>query len=238
MGLMLDQQPTTNNQQPRYKILTDIQGPEDHHGDMDLKVAGTREGVTGIQMDVKVEGITPEIVEKTLEQAKKARLEILDVMEKAISAPRPELSPYAPRIQTIKIDPKKIGALIGPGGKMINEIIEQTGAEIDIDDDGSVFVTSITTEGMDKALELIRQVTYEPNAGDEFDGTVVAIKDFGAFVEIMSGKDGMVHISEMSDQRVNRVTDILKMGQKVHVWVKSVDEMSGKISLTMKPPRK
>src|SRR3989344_5340373 len=238
MGLMLDQQPTTNNQQPRYKILTDIQGPEDHHGDMDLKVAGTREGVTGIQMDVKVEGITPEIVEKTLEQAKKARLEILDVMEKAISAPRPELSPYAPRIQTIKIDPKKIGALIGPGGKMINEIIEQTGAEIDIDDDGSVFVTSITTEGMGKDLELIRQVTYEPNAGDEFDGTVVAIKDFGAFVEIMSGKDGMVHISEMSDQRVNRVTDILKMGQKVHVWVKSVDEMSGKISLTMKPPRK
>jgi len=232
MGLMLSEKGE------KYKILTDIQGPEDHHGDMDLKVAGTREGVTGIQMDVKVDGITVEIVEKTLEQAKKARLEILDVMQKAIPVSRAELSPYAPRIQTIKIDPKKIGALIGPGGKMINEIIEQTGAEIDIDDDGSVFVTSSTTEGMDKAIEMIRQVTYEPNVGDEFDGTVVAIKDFGAFVEITPGKDGMVHISEMSDQRVNRVEDILKMGQKVHVWVKAVDDASGKISLTMKPQRR
>jgi len=238
MGLMTDQRPTTNDKLQKYKILTDIQGPEDHHGDMDMKVAGTREGITGMQMDVKVDGITPEIVEKTLEQAKKARLEILDVMTKAIPAPRVELSPYAPRIQTIKIDPKKIGALIGPGGKMINEIIEQTGAEIDIDDDGSVFVTSTTTEGMDKAIELIRQVTYEPNVGDEFDGEVVAIKDFGAFVEIMPGKDGMVHISEMSPERVNRVTDVLKMGQKVHVWVKAVDDASGKISLTMKPPRR
>ncbi|OGN16568.1 MAG: polyribonucleotide nucleotidyltransferase [Candidatus Yanofskybacteria bacterium RIFCSPHIGHO2_02_FULL_44_12b] len=234
MGLMLDQQPTTNNQQLKYKILTDIQGPEDHHGDMDLKVAGTREGVTGIQMDVKVEGITVEIVEKTLEQAKKARLEILDVMEKAIPAPRAELSPYAPRVETVKINPAKIGMLIGPGGKVINGIIEETGAEIDIEDDGTVFVTSATPEGMKKALALIQEVTYEPKEGDEFDGTVVAIKDFGAFVEITSGKDGMVHISEMSDQRVNRVEDILKMGQKVHVWVKSVDEMSGKISLTMK----
>ncbi|OGN08866.1 MAG: polyribonucleotide nucleotidyltransferase [Candidatus Yanofskybacteria bacterium RIFCSPHIGHO2_02_FULL_41_11] len=221
----------------RYKILTDIQGPEDHHGDMDLKVAGTKDGITGMQMDVKVEGVTPKIVEETLLQAKKARLEILEVMSKTINASRPELSRYAPRIQTIKIDPKKIGALIGPGGKMINEIIEKTGAEIDIDDDGSVFITSTTTEGMDKAIELIRQVTYEPNVGDEFDGTVVAIKDFGAFVEIIPGKDGMVHISEMSPERVNRVTDILKMGQKVHVWVKSVDEMTGKISLTMKPRR-
>lgn len=263
MGLMIDQQPTTNDSQPKYKILTDIQGPEDHHGDMDLKVAGTKDGVTGIQMDVKVEGITPKIVEETLMQARRARLEILKVMTKSISVPRPELSPHAPRIQTIKIDPKKIGALIGPGGKVINEIIEKTGAEIDIDDDGSVFVTSATTEGMNKALELIKQVTYEPKPGDEFDGTVVAIKDFGAFVEIIPGKDGMVHISEMSpvvdfpkgptqvgpqaeghrkihygvsNERVNRITDILKMGQKVHVWVKSVDDM-GKISLTMKPRR-
>ena len=218
----------------KYKILTDIQGPEDHHGDMDLKVAGTREGVTGMQMDVKIEGITAEIIEKALEQAKKARLEILDVMEKAIAAPRAELSKYAPRVETIKINPDKIGTLIGPGGKMINEIIEKTGAEIDIEDDGSVFVTSTNPESMKKALDLIREVTYEPQPGDEFDGTVVAIKDFGAFVEIMPGRDGMVHISEMSNQRVNKVSDVLKMGQKVHVWVKNMDEMTGKISLTMK----
>ncbi len=229
MGLMFDEKGE------KYKILTDIQGPEDHHGDMDLKVAGTRDGVTGMQMDVKVEGITTEIVEKALAQAKKARLEILETMEKAIPTHREELSQYAPRVETIKINPAKIGTLIGPGGKMINEIIEKTGADIDIEDDGSVFVTSVTPEGMKKALALIQEVTYEPKPGDEFDGTVVSIKDFGAFVEIMPGKDGMVHISEMSDQRVNRVTDILKMGQKVHVWVKSVDDMTGKISLTMKP---
>ncbi len=231
MGLMLDEKGE------KYKGLTDIQGPEDHHGDMDLKVAGTRDGVTGMQMDVKVEGITVEIVEKTLVQAKKARLEILAAMEKAISVHRSELSSYAPRVETIKINPAKIGALIGPGGKIINEIIEKTGAEIDIEDDGSVFVTSLTPEGMKKALALIQEVTYEPKPGDEFDGTVVSIRDFGAFVEITPGKDGMVHISEISNQRVNKVSDVLKMGQKVHVWVKAVDDM-GKISLTMKPPRR
>ena len=230
MGLMLDEKGE------KYKILTDIQGPEDHHGDMDFKVAGTKDGVTGIQMDVKVEGITVEIVEKTLAQAKKARLEILAAMGKAISVHRPELSPHAPRVETIKINPAKIGALIGPGGKIINEIIEKTGAEIDIEDDGSVFVTSLTPEGMKKALALIQEVTYEPKPGDEFDGTVVSIRDFGAFVEITPGKDGMVHISEISNERVNKVTDVLKMGQKVHVWVKAVDDM-GKISLTMKGPR-
>ncbi|MEK7138964.1 MAG: polyribonucleotide nucleotidyltransferase [Patescibacteria group bacterium] len=232
MGLMFDEKGE------KYKILTDIQGPEDHHGDMDLKVAGTKEGITGMQMDVKVEGITTEIVEKALEQAKRARLEILEVISKAISQPRSELSKYAPRVETIKINPAKIGALIGPGGKVINEIIEKTGAEIDIEDDGSVFVTSLTPEGMKKALALIQEVTYEPKPGDEFDGTVVAIKDFGAFVEITPGKDGMVHISEMADRRIDKVTDVLKMGQKIHVWVKSVDEITGKISLTMKPPRR
>ena len=228
MGLMFDEKGE------KYKILTDIQGPEDHHGDMDLKVAGTREGVTGMQMDVKIEGITVEIVEKALEQAKKARLEILDVLEKTIASPRSELSPHAPRVETVKINPAKIGMLIGPGGKVINGIIEETGAEIDIEDDGTVFVTSATPEGMKKALALIQEVTYEPKEGDEFEGTVVAIKDFGAFVEIMPGKDGMVHISEMADRRIDKVTDVLKMGQKVHVWVKAVDDASGKISLTMK----
>ncbi|MEK7076132.1 MAG: S1 RNA-binding domain-containing protein, partial [Patescibacteria group bacterium] len=136
-----------------------------------------------------------------------------------------------------KINPAKIGALIGPGGKIINEIIEKTGAEIDIEDDGSVFVTSMTPEGMKKALALIAEVTYEVKPGDEFDGTVVSIRDFGAFVEIMPGKDGMVHISEISNERVNKITDVLKISQKVHVWVKAVDD-TGKISLTMKPPRR
>ena len=233
MGLMFD--PSTNSGQvPKYKILTDIQGPEVHHGDMDLKVAGTKDGVTAMQMDVKIEGINQEILEKTLEQAKKARLEILSVLSGALKEPRKELSVYAPRIQTIKINPEKIGAVIGPQGKIINDIIDKTGATIDIEDDGSVFITSDTQDGMDKAIAMIKDITYEAKIGDEFDGTVVAIKDFGAFVEILPGKDGMVHISEMSAQRVNRVTDILKMGQKVHVWVKGVDE-NGRISLTMKP---
>jgi len=227
MGLMFDEKGE------KYKILTDIQGPEDHHGDMDLKVAGTKEGVTGMQMDVKVEGITTKIVQEALEQAKKARLEILSVLEKAIATPRPELSQYAPRVETIKINPDKIGALIGPGGKIINDIIEKTGADIDIEDDGSVFITSNTSEGMSKALNLIRQVTYEPKPGDEFDGKVVKLMDFGAFVEIMGGKDGLVHVSEISYERVNKPADVLKIGQTVRVRVKNVDEY-GRINLTMK----
>lgn len=229
MGLMLD------THSDKYKILTDIQGPEDHHGDMDLKVAGTREGVTAMQMDVKIEGITPKIVRETLEQAKRARLEILDTMEKTIPAPRAELSPNAPRVQIFKINPSKIGALIGPGGKIINGIIEQTGAQIDIDDDGSVFVTAGTPESMEQTLKLIKEVTYEPEAGEEMDGTVVAIKDFGAFVEIAPGRDGMVHVSEMSNERVAHPSDVVKEGQRVHVWIKSVGE-DGKISLSMLGP--
>lgn len=228
MGLMSDAS-------GKYKILTDIQGPEDHHGDMDLKVAGTAAGVTGMQMDVKIDGITPQIVEETLAQALKARLEIIDVITKAISTHRAELSPHAPRVQTIKINPAKIGALIGPGGKNINSIIEQTGAEIDIEDDGSVFVTSVTAEGMEKALKLIKQITYEPEPGDEFDGTVVKIMDFGAFVEIVPGIDGLVHVSEMSDEHVRHPSDKVKDGQTVHVWVKKIDDQ-GRLNLTMKAP--
>ena len=230
MGLMIDAKGE------KYKILTDIQGPEDHHGDMDLKVAGTAEGVTGMQMDVKIEGITPQIVEETLTQALKARLEILKVLTTAINTHRADLSPHAPRIQTVKINPAKIGALIGPGGKNINAIIEQTGAEIDIEEDGSVFVTSATAEGMAKAVKLINEITYEPNPGDEFDGTVVKIMDFGAFVEILPGIDGLVHVSEMANERVNHPSDKVKDGQKVHVWVKKIDDQ-GRLNLTMKPPR-
>lgn len=229
MGLMSDAS-------GKYKILTDIQGPEDHHGDMDLKVAGTAQGVTGMQMDVKIDGITPQIVEETLTQALKARLEILDVVTKAIGTHRAELSVHAPRVQTININPAKIGALIGPGGKNINAIIEQTGAEIDIEDDGSVFVTSLTAEGMEKALKLIKQITYEPEPGDEFEGTVVKIMDFGAFVEILPGKDGLVHVSEMSTEHVRHPSDKVKVGQPVHVWVKNIDDQ-GRLNLTMKEPK-
>lgn len=230
MGLMLDEKGE------KYKILTDIQGPEDHHGDMDLKVAGTRDGVTAMQMDVKVDGITPKIVRETLVQAKKARLEILDALAKAIDGPRPDLSPYAPRIELIKIDPAKIGAVIGPQGKVINDIIEKTGVQIDIDDDGSVAITSMDPEGMKKAIEIIRAITYEPRPGDEFDGTVSRLMDFGAFIEFTGGLEGMVHVSQISDQRVNRPSDVLKVGQKVHVWVREIDE-KGRINLTMKPSR-
>jgi polyribonucleotide nucleotidyltransferase len=229
MGLMLDEKGE------KYKILTDIQGPEDHHGDMDLKVAGTAEGVTAMQMDVKIDGITAQIVRETLAQAKKARLEILKIMTAAIAAPRSELSPHAPRVHLMKIEPDKIGMVIGSGGKTINGIIDETGATIDIEDDGTVFITCVTAEGMAHAIERINQLTYEPKPGDEFDGEIVGIKDFGAFVSLMPGRDGMVHVSEMSNDRIAHPSDAVKEGQKVHVWVLSVSP-EGKISLSMLGP--
>jgi polyribonucleotide nucleotidyltransferase len=227
MGLMFDEE------NKKYKILTDIQGPEDHHGDMDLKVAGTGNGITAIQMDVKIEGIDTKILKEALEQAKKARLEILGIMAKAIPGPRKELSPYAPRIQVIKINPEKIGALIGPQGKNINEIIGQTDVVIDIEDDGSVFITSDNPENMEKAIALIKNSTYEVKPGDEFDGKVTRLLDFGAMVEYMPGKEGLVHISEISRERIRHPSDVLKIGQVIHVRVKNIDEY-GRINLTMK----
>lgn len=229
MGIMMDASSGA------YKILTDIQGPEDHHGDMDLKVAGTKDGVTAMQMDVKIEGITPQIVRETLVQARKARLEILDVITKAIEAPRSELSPIAPRVHLMKVVPSKIGMIIGSGGKTINGIIEETGAEIDIEDDGTVFITCASADGMQRAIDRIEQLTYEPKPGDEMDGTVVSIKDFGAFVEIAPGRDGMVHVSEMSEDHVQHPSSVVSEGQRVHVWVKSVSD-DGKISLSMVGP--
>ena len=227
MGLMFDEKGE------KYKILTDIQGPEDHHGDMDLKVAGTKDGVTAMQMDVKIEGINEKILAEALEQARRARLEILETMAKVIDSPRAELSKYAPRVQTIKIDPDKIRMVIGPQGKVINEIIEKTGVDIDIEQDGSVFITADSPEGMDRAIKWIEMITYDARVGDEFDGKVTRLMDFGAFVEFMPGQEGMVHVSEISSEHIRRPADVLKTGQTVHVRIKQIDEL-GRINLTMK----
>lgn len=227
MGVMFDEKGD------KYKILTDIQGPEDHHGDMDFKVAGTKDGVTAMQMDVKIEGITVEVLEKALAQAKKARLEIIEKMNGVISNPRPDLSPLAPRVKTIKIDPSKIGAVIGKGGETINKIIEETGAEIDIEDDGSIFITCVLAEGMDRAIKMIEELTFEAKPGDEFNGKVTRLLDFGAMVEYLPGREGLVHVSEISQERIRRPSDVLRIGQTVHVKVKNIDEY-GRINLTMK----
>ena len=227
MGLMFDE---TGD---KYKILTDIQGPEDHHGDMDLKVAGTKDGVTAMQMDVKIEGINTEILEKAMAQAKKARLEILSVITGALATPRAELSKFAPRVKIIKVDPGKIGAIIGPQGKVINEIIAQTGVAIDIEDDGSVFITSDSPEAMVNAMAMIEDITYEAKAGDEFEGRVSRMLDFGAMVEYKSGKEGLVHVSEIGEGFIKKPSDVLKLGQSVRVKVKNIDDM-GRINLTMK----
>ena len=216
-----------------YKILTDIQGPEDHHGDMDCKVAGTRKGVTAIQMDVKIEGVTLEILKNVFEKAKKARVEIIEEMEKTIKEPRAELSSLAPRVLRIKIDTNKIGDVIGPGGKIINQIIAETGANIDIDDDGTVSISSTEEEGANKALDWVKSLTREVKPGEVFKGKVTKITDFGAFVEILPNQEGLVHISELASHHVKKVEDEVKTGQTVNVKVKNIDEL-GRISLTMK----
>ena len=226
MGLML-------NEKGGYRVLTDIQGPEDHHGDMDFKVAGTRDGITAVQMDVKIEGVTLEMVKETLHAARSARMKILDVMESAISSPRENLSPWAPRITTLKINPEKIGALIGPGGKVINDIIARTGVAIDIEDDGTVFVTSEKEEGMAQAIEEIRQITRELKAGDMVEGRVTRLLDFGAFVEVAPRQEGLIHISELAPWHVEQVTDIVEIGDRVPAMVKNIDEQ-GRINLSLK----
>lgn len=236
MGLMFDQELqelSDKNQEPKYKILTDIQGPEDHHGDMDLKVAGTANGLTALQMDVKIEGITSEILSQALRQARKARLEILKVLTGVIAQPRKELSPFAPRILSLKINPEKIRVLIGPQGKTIHEIIDQTGVEIDVEDDGSVFVTADSQEAIQRAETMIKNITYEEKPGDQFEGKVTRLLDFGAFVEYLPGREGLVHVSEISKERTNHPADVLKVGQKVRVRVKNIDDY-GRINLTMK----
>ncbi len=216
----------------RWKVLTDIQGLEDNLGDMDFKVAGTSEGITGLQMDIKTTGVTFEIMRQAFAQARDGRLFILGKMNAVISAPREDLSPYAPRIITVQIPVEKIGALIGPGGKMIRSIIEATGAQIDVEDDGRVFIATADGEAAKRAVAMVEGLTREAKIGDLFLGKVVSIKPFGAFVNILPGKDGMVHISELSETRVENVEDVLQLGDEINVMVIDVDRMSGKISLS------
>jgi len=215
-----------------YKILTDLQDLEDSEGGMDFKIAGTKNGITAIQLDTKTLGLTDKMVNDTLEQAKKARLEILDVMNKVISAPRKDLSKYAPRIYTIHINPEKIRDVIGPGGKMINKIIEETGAEIDIEDDGTVFITSNDSKNAEKALTWVKDLTREVLVGEIFIGKVVRIMNFGAFVELFPGSDGLIHISKLAPYRVNKVEDIVKLGQTVKVKVIEIDS-EGRTNLAL-----
>ncbi len=217
----------------QHKVLTDIQGIEDALGDMDFKVAGTREGVTGLQLDLKTSGLAFEIMQEAFEQAREARLHILDKMEEVISRPRGELSLYAPRILRIKINPEKIGALIGPGGKNIRGITEQTGTKIDVEDDGTVLVASTDGESAKKAIRMIEGLTKEAAVGEIYLGKVVRILPYGAFVEVLPGKDGLVHISELADYRVERVEDVVNLGDEINVMVIDVDRQ-GKISLSRK----
>ncbi len=217
----------------KVRVLTDILGDEDHLGDMDFKVAGTREGVTAIQMDNKAGGVSKEIMRQALHQARDARLFILGVMEKAIAGPRKDVSAYAPRIVTLHIKPDKIREVIGPGGKVIRGLVEQTGCKIDIEDDGTVLIASSDAAALEKAISMIQAITAEPEIGKIYDGKVRKIVEFGAFVEIMPGTDGLLHISQISNERIRRVEDVLHEGDEIKVKVLDVDR-SGKIRLSMR----
>jgi polyribonucleotide nucleotidyltransferase len=217
----------------KYKLLSDIQGPEDHFGGMDFKITGSKKGITAIQLDVKVDGLTSDMIRATLDQSRKNRFSIIDKMNETINAPRAELSKYAPRIITIHINPDKIRDVIGPGGKVINQIIDETGVEIDIEDDGSVFITADNPEAGQKALEWVKNLTHEVTAGEVFKGRITRILNFGAFAEILPGQEGLVHISEISERRIDKVEDVLKVGQIVNVKVKEIDNL-GRINLTMR----
>jgi len=224
MGLISDEE--GNN-----VILTDIEGIEDNHGDMDFKVAGTTEGITALQMDTKLKGISLEIVEKALNQAREARLFILDTMNQTISSSRPEVSPYAPRMYKITIDPDKIGSVIGSGGKTIRSIVEETKATIDIDNDGTVLIGSPDEESARKAIKIIEELTKDIEVGVIYTGKVTRLMTFGAFVELLPGKEGLVHISELADYRVEKVEDVVKVGDAITVQVTEIDNM-GRVNLS------
>lgn len=214
-------------------ILTDIQGLEDHLGDMDFKVAGTRDGITALQMDIKISGIDRSVLEKALAQAKVARMQILDVIHGAIAEPRKEISKYAPRLIQMSIHPDKIREVIGPGGKVINQIIAETGVKIDIEDDGSVIIASVDSEMGEKAKSIIENIIKDVEVGEVYEGTVTKIMKFGAFVDVLNGKEGLLHISQIDNKRINEVEDILKTGDKVTVKVIGIDN-DGKIDLSRK----
>ncbi len=216
-----------------YKILTDIQGPEDHYGDMDFKVAGTRKGIIALQMDVKIKGINQDILKDALNQAKKARLEILDSMEKVLPKSRNQLSPFAPRILTLQINPEKIREVVGPGGKVINEIIKETGVAIDIQPTGLIYITSEKEETAKKAIDWIKNITHEAKVGEVFQGKVKRIFAFGAMVEIFPNQEGLIHISQLAPYRVERVEDVVKIGDIVPVEVIGIDEQ-GRVNLRLK----
>ena len=216
----------------QFSVLTDIQGVEDQLGDMDFKVAGTADGVTALQMDIKTTGITYEIMRTAFEQARESRLFILGKMAEVIDEPRSTLAATAPRIITLQINPEKIGAVIGPGGKTIRSIIEESGAQIDVEDDGTVFVTTADAHGAEIAQRRIEDLTREIKPGERFTGKVVSIKPFGAFVNLIPGKDGMLHVSEIAEGRVENVEDVLKLGDEIEVMVIDVEPGSGKVSLS------
>ena len=224
MGLVIDDN-------GKHCIFSDIIGTEDFMGDMDFKVAGTSNGITAIQMDLKINGITVELIDEILAQAKEGRAFILKRMLDTLPAPRPDLSPYAPRITILHIKPEKIGEVIGPGGKMIRKIIEETGVDIDIEDDGRVYVTSASAENAAKAIHIIEELVAEVEVGKVYLGKITRIENYGAFVQILPGKDGLLHVSQISRERVSRVSDILKIGQDIFVKVQGIDEM-GRIDLT------
>jgi polyribonucleotide nucleotidyltransferase len=217
----------------KVRVLTDILGDEDHLGDMDFKVAGTTNGITAIQMDNKVGGVTREVMRQALHQARDARLFVLSVMEKALQTPRTEVSMYAPRIVTIHVKPDKIREIIGPGGKVIRALVEETGCKIDIEDDGTVVIASADGAAIDKAIAAIQAITAEPEVGRIYKGRVRKVVEFGAFVEIMPGTDGLLHISQLSNERVRSVEDVVHEGDEINVKVLEVGR-DGKIRLSLR----
>ena len=217
----------------RFAVLSDILGDEDHLGDMDFKVAGTEQGVTSLQMDIKIAGITEEIMRVALTQAREGRMHILDEMAKAMDVPRPEMRDTVPRVITINIPQDKIGAVIGPGGKMIREITETTGTKIDINDDGTVKIASADAEAAQRAVDWVRGLTATPEVGAIYNGKVVRVVDFGAFINFLGNQDGLCHISELAPERIAKVTDVVKEGDLVKVKVLAIDDR-GKIKLSMR----
>ncbi len=218
-------------------VLSDILGAEDHLGDMDFKIAGTRDGITAFQMDIKISGVSRELMAQALDQARAGRLHILGEMDKALSAPREGLSPYAPRLITIQIKPDKIREVIGPGGKVIRGIIDECGVKVEVDDDGTVLIASVDEDAAQKALEMIKRIVEEPEVGKIISGRVKSITAFGAFVEVTPSQDGLVHISQLADHRVNKVEDVVQLGDMVDVKILEIDR-DGKIRLSMKEAQK